>query len=287
MGQPDSPTPQAESRDAERELADAMRAERELHIRHPVWYWATLIGPPVVWGLLLALVGVRWGPIWIAKLATLIAVIEGAAGRFIILAGTQEGSDFEGVFLSPFQLFVLVTLIDATICAYACFHTGFVYRLPRVGAALMRYRLWVRERVLASRWARRSAFVTVLAYAAAPLWFTGGALASLLALAMGMSRPVAFVTVITGMTLGNALMLLAADVIARVPGIREVNPWLLVAGVCVLMLTITGMGLAIARWRSARSRRLAGVVSRPSSAPPAPASDATGSTARTTPTQNG
>jgi uncharacterized membrane protein len=296
-------SPMQEARDAQSTLDEAMRAERELHIRHPIWYWATLVGPLLVWAVLFALVLIRWGPLWVVKLGGLIALIESVAGRFIILVGTQPGSAFESVFLSPVQLFVLVTLVDATICAYACFHTGFVYRLPRIGPALMRYRLWVRDRVLASTWARQSAVLTVLAYTAAPLWFTGAALGSLLAMALGMSRPAAFVTVMTGMTLGNALMLLAADLIASMPALQEINPWWLVVVVCLMVATTSAAIFGLSRWRS-RSRPAAAVEgschtpakgvaadSSPStpaaSAPPAQASDAPSTIGQTTPKQPG
>ncbi len=179
---------------------------------HPIFWWATLVGPPVFTAALLAAIFVG-DPVLFRKL---VAVALGSfffLGRFVILLG--ESGDAPPRLLRPSELVALVIYMDLAVAVLLSFHMSAAYRFPYVGSRLRALEADGRAVLAANRWMRRMTFLGVVAFVMFPLAATGSVGGSIFGRLLGMSRLRTLAGVALGSALGCALMYFGSTVVNR------------------------------------------------------------------------
>ena len=236
------------------------RVETKLHgfeegfrQKHPVLFFATLITPIV---LLFGAVGVCWwvrGWEFTAKLVGAAVATFFVLGRFVILLGQQpeavEASDAAILdkfsFLTPGELFMMVTYMDISVALLVAFHIGALFRLPWLGkrvASLVEDARFVLESM---PWMRRLTFTGLTLFVAFPLAATGAVGGSILGTLLGLSRTAVFIGTILGCLIGNGLLYFAAEQVSRY--VKFDNPIVKFGGIAVILALIIFMEIRYKR----------------------------------------
>lgn len=223
--------------------------ERSFRRRHPLLWLATLIGPFVLSGLILAVLAMTAGADYVKGLVAAAAATFFFFGRFVILGGVQ--------FQSAEQLALMVLYLDVMTAMLLTFHTGFLFRLPWVGSKLNEL-VDDGEFILETHpWMRRMTFVGIVAFVMFPLAATGSVGGSIFGRLLGMSRPLTFAGVLTGSLLGCGLMYFGASLIDQY--LHRDDPLFTIGGIALVALLIL---LVNQRYRKLKElRRAAGVRS--------------------------
>lgn len=206
--------------------------------KHPVVWALTLVIPFLLLGG--AILAVWWfeGGLFATKLIGAATATFFVLGRFVILFGQQGelGNDWD--FLSPFQLFLMVSYMDFAAALLVAFHVGAMFQLPWLGkraASLVEDARFVLDKF---PWMRRAAFTGLTLFVAFPLAATGAVGGSILGTLLGLSRLRVYLATVMGCLLGNGLLYLAAeridDEIANHPVVRY-GGIATILGVIVLM----------------------------------------------------
>lgn len=220
------------------------KVERELRREHPVVFWLTLLVPVLGWlGLVVGLMVWR-GKAFALKVLGVAVLVEAVAGRFVILGGAR-GNDAAGggLFMTRLELFWLVTWIDLTVAMLFLYHATFIFRIWRVGPWLERVRDASRGIVERRPWLGRFGFLGVTLYVGLPVLGSGAILGSMMGQLLGLSRVATLAAVMAGTLIGNALMLLLAEAIMRVPFLRRQHP-----GVLLGTVVAGGLVLLVVQW---------------------------------------
>lgn len=201
--------------------ADPIRVD-ELHAREdsfrkrfPVLWASTLYGPFLVTLLAVAGLYLYAGGEFTRKLlvSTLLSLY--LLGRFVILNGSEGRLMDVGGDLSSEHLFLLVTWLDVMTALVLAFHIGFLFRLPFVGsriAALVTDGHFILD---AHPWIRRATFLGLISFVMFPLTATGAVGGSIFGRLLGMSRRDTFVGIVVGSLLGNGIMYVFSESLAR------------------------------------------------------------------------
>lgn len=236
--------------------------ERVLKREHPLVFWTTLLIPLLGWTALVALLTLSRGKEFALKILALTIVIEAVAGRFIILGGAHgEQAAAATVLLTRIELFWLVAWIDFTVSILFLYHASFIYRIWKIGPWLESIRDTSRAIVAKSPWLGRFSFLGVVLYVGIPFLGSGAIFGSMLGQLLGLSRFASLLAVLIGTLLGNAFMLVLAEVIMQVPFLRQQHP-------LVLLGVVVGIGLVVIvlQWRYARRRATPAAPSAPAPA---------------------
>ena len=217
-------------------LDELLSHEDEFRQRYP-WIWrATLFGPMILTAvLLLTLVVVAgWG--FASRLVASTALALWLLGRFIILSGSDGAlQNFEGG-LSAFQLFILLSYLDAMVALVLAFHIGFLFRLPIIGprvGALVTDGHFILD---SHPWMRRTTYLGLIAFVGFPLAATGSVGGSVFGRLLGLSRLATFACTLIGSVLGNGLMFWFSDVLGT--WIDKDNPLIKYGGLLLVLLLV-------------------------------------------------
>ncbi len=217
-------------------LDELLSHEDEFRQRYP-WIWrATLFGPPILTvGLLLGfVVFAGWG--FASRLVATTALALWLFGRFIILSGTDGAlQNFDGA-LSSFQLFILISYMDAMVALVLAFHIGFLFRLPFIGprvAALVTDGHFILD---SNPWMRRTTYLGLIAFVGFPLAATGSVGGSIFGRLLGLGRFSTFSCILIGTLLGNGLMFWFSDVLGN--WIDKDNPMIKYGGLLLVLLLV-------------------------------------------------
>ncbi len=232
---------------------------------YPIAWWATLLGPFVVTGTMLAMLAVTRGVDFVAKLLATSAVTFFGLGRFVILFGSDAPkTDLAGLeafekdagqfnFLTRGELFTMVSWMDAFVAILLVFHAGFIFKLPKIGPKLLALREEGEFFMSVQPWMRRFAFLGLVAFVVIPIAATGSIGGSILGRMLGMSRLATISAIAVGTLLGNSVMLLAGKALSKIPFFDPHNPLSLLAGVVVIAGLIVFLNLHYKRlkrrWR--------------------------------------
>jgi Putative small multi-drug export protein len=222
----------------EAKFADEFRRE------YPLIWWATLVGPFIVTGAMLAYLWFERGGEFVAKLlGTALATFFGL-GRFVILFGSdmkdpsaashaEEASRFN--FMTSSELFTMVTWMDLFAACLLIFHAGFLYRIPKLGPGMVKLREEGEFFMKTQPWMRRFTFIGVALFVAFPLAATGSIAGSIFGRLLGMSRKATLAALVAGTLLGNGAMFLGSELINKIPFFDKDNPLNLVGGLAVIV----------------------------------------------------
>lgn len=220
--------------------------EDKLHQQHPLVFWLSLILPAaMILGAVAAILFFK-GWLFTAKLVAASAVTFVFLGRLVILMGQQdpEQLDFD-IFLTPNQLFFMVSYLDLAAAILVAFHVGLLFNLPFVGkraTSLIDDARFVMNRFPAIQ---QAAFFGLTAFVAFPLAATGAIGGSILGTLLGLSRIRVFVATIIGCLIGNFLMLKFAEQMA--PLTRD--PWVKYSSLLAIIALVILM-----EWRYRKSK---------------------------------
>jgi len=218
----------------------------------PFIWWATLIGPFVLTGGMLMVLALSRGYEFVAKLCGTAAVTFFGLGRFVILFGSdapkadvldtiatdasiaaEQTSQFN--FLTRIELFTLVTWMDLLAATMLIFHMGFLFRIPRLGPALLTVREEGEFFMQTQPWIRRFTFLGLVAFVLIPVAATGSVGGALFGRLLGMSRLATSCAILSGTLLGNSLMLVAGKAIASLPFFNPNSPFTLIIGLGIVI----------------------------------------------------
>jgi uncharacterized membrane protein len=233
------------------------RVETKLHgfeegfrQKHPFLFFATLITPIL---LLVGAVGVCWwvrGWEFTAKLVGAAVATFFVLGRFVILFGQQPHEATAAIldkfsFLTPGELFLMVTYLDVSVALLVAFHIGALFRLPWLGkrvASLVEDARFVLESL---PWMRRLTFTGLTLFVAFPLAATGAVGGSILGTLLGLSRTAVFAGTILGCLIGNGVLYFAAEQVSRY--IDTNSPVIKFGGIAVILALIIVMEIRYKR----------------------------------------
>ncbi len=208
----------------------AVKSERGLRKKHPLLWWSTLLGPPVLTvGLLVALYVIR-DPGYVPRLLATAAATVFFAGRFVILGGSAER------FFSAGELSLLVFYMDVMVALPVIYHIGFLFKLPWLGSRLALVAMQSRDGLARHRWIRRMTFLATVGFVMFPLASTGSVGGGILARICGMSRLAALVAITLGSILGCGTMYMGAGLIRRY--LQPDSPATIGGGIAVIVAII-------------------------------------------------
>jgi hypothetical protein len=235
----------------ERQVEGQVRGfEEGLRHKHPVVWWVTLVVPAVM--LVGALFVIWWLKGWLVttKLLAAAGTTFFVFGRFVILLGGRGELNETFSFLSPFQLFCMVSYMDAAAALLVAFHVGVLFRLPWFGKralSLVEDARFVLDRL---PWMRKAAFTGLTLFIAFPLAATGAIGGSILGSLLGLSRSRVFLATLVGCLLGNGgLYLIARGIVGA--GIDTEHPVYRFGGIAVILAVILFMEY---RYRKGKQR---------------------------------
>lgn len=232
----------------------ALGAENHFRGGYPLLWWATLIGPFLLTGLILLMVWVLAGLPTALKLITTGAATFLLLGKLVILGGAN-GNDSDSTFFSPEELLALAFYLDVMTAWLLAFHLGVLFKLPWIGKNIQAL-VEDGEFILKSNpWMRRATFFGLISYVLLPLAATGSVGGSIFGRLLGMSPLVTFL----GTTLGNLLSCVIAyffgGMFSQVVG-RD-NPLLMGMGVGIIAGVLW---LLNSRYQKVKARAITGTT---------------------------
>jgi len=245
---PRADPPDHEILTGEARFADNLRRE------YPLVWWVTLVGPFAATAAVLVMLGVSRGWEFVLKLTGTALATFFAAGRFVILFGSdmkekgEEASRFG--FMTSRELFVMVSWMDLFVACMLIFHASFMFRIPRFGPAMLQLREDGEFVLQSHAWMRRFTLLGLALFVSFPLAATGSVAGSIFGRLLGLSRAATLFGIIAGTFIGNGAMLLGKKVINQIPFFDKDNPLNIVGGIAV----ITGLVLLL-NWRYRKMKK--------------------------------
>jgi uncharacterized membrane protein len=228
--------------EAERAFAERFRRER------PVLWWGTLVGPvalTVLWAVLAGLT--RGAEVLVSGVLATGAALLGL-GRFVILMGGDQrvlaedgpvpGWQAYLAGLSAGELFVVVTWVDLAVVCLIIFHASALYRIPRLGPAMLALQESGRFILERHPWLERFAWAGLVALVIFPLAATGAVGGAIFGRLVGLSRWATLSGLVVGSVVGNGLMVVLGRAIKSVPFLDPDNPLNLLGGVVLVGVVV-------------------------------------------------
>lgn len=189
--------------------------EDEFRKRYPVFWAFTLFGPFVLTLIAAVTLWIYAGGDFTRKLIFSTALSLWVLGRFVILAGSEGQMRDIGGALTSEHLFLLVTWMDVMVALVLAFHIGFLFRIPFFGGRFSALVIDGHFVLDAHPWMRRATFLGMALFVAFPLTATGSVGGSILGRLLGMSRWATFYGIVIGSLIGNGVMYLFSESMAR------------------------------------------------------------------------
>jgi uncharacterized membrane protein len=233
---------------------DEARFGDNLRREQPVVWWATLVGPFLITGAALFTLTITRGVDWVLQLLGTAFVTFFGLGRFVILlgrdgAGIHPESAAEAAdrarfqFFTSMELFAMVTWMDLVAGVLLVCHAGFLYKIPRLGPALVKVREEGEFFMRYQPWMRRFTFLGLTVFVAIPVAATGSVGAAIFGRLLGMTRKATLMAILAGTILGNGSMyLLGQHIIKHIPFFDPQSPLNLVVGAALIFLLVLLLG---------------------------------------------
>ena len=196
----------------------------------PISWLASLIGPFIVTGLVLAVLYFVGGGEVVQKIIGHAILTFFVFGRLIILGGGDENPDVQ---LSPGQLFWMVNYMDLMVAIFVACHMGILFRLPFLGKILIELVGDGQFLLKKNPWILRIAYLGLVLFVIFPTSTTGSVGGSIFGRLLGMQRWTTVSAIAIGSVLGNGLMYLLSEKINQ-SVIRD-NLWIKLIGLLVLV----------------------------------------------------
>lgn len=223
---------------------ESLRESEDLHFvsfrrDRPVLWWSTLVGPFAVSLAALIVFGIFKG--WAATITLIGTAIVTffVASRMVILLG-QAPLPVLGwqVPFSPEFLFGLVIWMDLVAAIVLVYHMGLLFRIPKVGNAILALSEDAQVFVSTQPWIRRLTFLGLIVFVAVPLAATGSVGGAIFGRLLGLSRLATITAITVGSFIGCGIIYAFGEAFEKYVG--KDNPVLLWGGlgavVAILLL---------------------------------------------------
>ena len=205
--------------------------EASFRREYPLIWLLTLVGPFLLTACLWALVYLAMGGEHAKRLAARAFFSFFVFGKFTILEPNST--------LTSEELFLMVLYMDLMTAALLVFHTGFLFKLPFLGAKLADLVKDGQFILQSNPWMKRATFAGIVAFVMFPLATTGSIGGSIFGRLLGMSRLATFIGITLGSLLGCGLMYFGAGLIDEY--LDKENPLLKIGGIVVVLFIILVM----------------------------------------------
>ncbi len=241
----------------ERLISEEVHYGENLKATNPTLWWGTLLGPAGF--TLLALVAAWFMRGWefMVNLAISAVMMFFGLGRAVLLLG-RDGSTLPenlptwqkfAAGMTTLELSILIIWMDTLVAFIMVFHASFIYRIPKVGPAM----LAVQEdgQFILSRhpWFRRFAWLGLVAFVTFPFAATGSVGGSIVGRLLGISRWGTLSAVVVGSLVSTLIVYVFASQLQK-QGVNADNPWSLIGGIAVVVALA-----ALVNWRYQVTKR--------------------------------
>jgi uncharacterized membrane protein len=270
--------PQPPEHDDQQLLRSEVTYTENLRQDQPVLWWATLVGPLGLTAAMLVLAAVMRGWEFMVNLFAAAGAIFFGLGRAVLLMGNEGGATASGwqkllLSLSTAELFVLIVWMDVLFAFLMVFHASYLYRIPKVGPAMLALQEDGRFILSSHPWFRRFAWLGLVAFVTFPFAATGSVGGSIVGRLLGLSRFATISGVVAGSLISTGVVFVFAKSIKASPWFRG-DDWTGVIGGIVVIVALC----AFLNWRyqkvkqrwSERGRAANAAGNSPSAQPPTP-----------------
>lgn len=253
--------------DEQQLLHGELRYTEDLKREQPLVWWATLAGPLAATAGMLALAWAVRGWAFMVSLFLAALGIFFGLGRAVLLIGNEgdrsQLSSWEQIFLqlSTAELFVLIVWMDTLFAFLMVFHASYLYRIPRIGPAMLA--LQEDGRFILSRhpWFRRFAWLGLVAFVTFPFAATGSVGGSIVGRLLGLSRVATLSGVVAGSLISTGVVFWFAKSIKQLSMFNGENRTVsLVGGIAVIVALFAFVNWRYNQMKQRWAQRDAGVA---------------------------
>lgn len=224
----------------------------DLKRRHPIVWWATLAGPLGATAIMLAIAGISRGIDFMINLGVSAGMVFFGLGRAVLLLGRDKAQAVAELpewqkFLASLtteELLVLILWMDALTAFIMVFHASFIYRIPKVGPAMLALQEDGHFFLSQHPWMRRFAWAGLVAFVTFPFAATGSVGGSILGRLLGLTRRATLTGVIMGSVISTLTVYAFAATIKKSPYFKSDSPVTMIGSI-VLIVAI----FAFINWR--------------------------------------
>lgn len=242
----------------------------ELNLRKelPITWAATLYGPFLLSGLIVAAAYFAQGPAFVSKLLGTVLATFFFFGRFVILGGSDPEMREVSRFFSPEFLFGMVVYMDVMVALMFVFHAAFLFKIPWLGPRLQDLAKDGHFILKRNPWIRRAAFFGLVAFVAFPLAATGSVGGAILSRILGIPRLRAFAAISLGSIAGGGMMYFGSHLINSL--LPRDSHWTTIGGAIVITAIIVSLNIW---YRKLKAREGTTEGTTPGARPPIPQAD--------------
>ncbi|MEI7657032.1 MAG: small multi-drug export protein [Phycisphaerae bacterium] len=253
MTEPTQGTPSSAVSSDEINLAgEEARYGADLRRRHPLVWWATLAGPLGATAIMLVVAGISRGVDFMINLAVSAGMVFFGLGRAVLLLGRDKAQAIADMpawqqFLASLtteELLVLILWMDALTAFIMVFHASFIYRIPKVGPAMLALQEDGQFFLSQHPWMRRFAWAGLVAFVTFPFAATGSVGGSILGRLLGLTRRATLTGVVVGSVISTFTVYAFAATIKKSPYFKSESPVTMIGSI-VLIVAI----FAFINWR--------------------------------------
>ncbi|MBX3419251.1 MAG: small multi-drug export protein [Pirellulaceae bacterium] len=218
--------------------------EDKFREKAPTLWWLTFMAPFLLVVVVLVLLLLYRGIEFSIKVSVVSVVTFFGLGRFVILFGDRGAEQIGEAasrfsFMTPWELFLMVSFMDLVTAMLVAFHIGALFRIPVIGTRVVSLVEDARFVLSKMPWMERLTFTGLTVFIAFPLASTGAIGGAILGTLLGLSRKKVFVGTMLGCLVGNGVLLVASEQIARFDLMN--NPVVRWGGLAVIVSLIVFM----------------------------------------------
>jgi uncharacterized membrane protein len=194
--------------------------EDKFRQKAPALWYLTFLAPFILIAVALILLLLYRGIEFAIKVSVASVITFFGLGRFVILFGDKGAEQIEAAasrfsFMTPWELFLMVSFMDLVTAMLVAFHIGALFRIPVLGSRVVSLVEDARFILNKMPWMERLTFTGLTVFIAFPLASTGAIGGAILGTLLGLSRKKVFLATMLGCLIGNGILLLACEQIAR------------------------------------------------------------------------
>lgn len=239
-------------------LAGEMRFGENLKRTNPGLWWGTLVGPlAATVGMLVAAAAVR-GLDFVLNLCISAAMIFFGLGRAVMFVGRDGSTPVEDLKawervltgMTVAELGLLIVWMDVLVAFLVVFHASYLYRIPKLGPAMLALQEDGQFILSQHPWLRRFAWLGLIAFVAFPFAATGSIGGSIVGRILGLSRWATLTGVILGSVVSTAAAFAVTNSVKKTALFSDNNPWTIIGSIVFIVALF-----ALINWRYQRMKK--------------------------------